>query len=373
MHLLDVTMLYAPTSGGVVRYLRAKHAWLRRHTSVRHSLIVPGENDACGSNGEIFLRTLALNPRGHRWPFAAWRWVREIRACAPDLIEVADAGPEAWAALRAARSLDAPVIAFCHSDIVRMATRRLGVAAGAAVRVYAREFYRRCDLVVAPSAFMQAELGRWGVGNVVARPLGVDIDTFSPARRAPSLRRELGLPASTRLLAYAGRFSPEKNIGVLLDAFRALGGAYHLVLAGPRATFPLPANVTPLPFVHSPRALARILASVDGLVHAGDQETFGLVLLEAMACGRGVIAARAGAIPEIVTPQTGVLVPPGDARALADGIQAFYQRGPGAFGREARARVERAYGWDTTMRGLLGLYRGALTAASCPAPRYATP
>ena len=42
MHLLDVTMLYAPTSGGVVRYLRAKRAWLKRHTSIRHSLLAAG-------------------------------------------------------------------------------------------------------------------------------------------------------------------------------------------------------------------------------------------------------------------------------------------------------------------------------------------
>jgi alpha-1,6-mannosyltransferase len=373
MHLLDVTMLYAPTSGGVVRYLRAKHAWLRRHTSVRHSLIVPGENDACGSNGEIFVRTLAFNPRGHRWPLAAWRWVREIRACAPDLIEVGDAGPEAWAALRAARLLDVPVVAFCHSDIVRMATRRLGAAAGATVRAYAREFYRRCDLVVAPSAFMQAELGRWGVGNVVARPLGVDVDTFSPARRAPSLRRELGLAASTRLLAYAGRFSPEKNVGVLLEAFRALGRGYHLVLAGPRVDLPLPPNVTALPFLHSSLELARILASVDGLVHAGDQETFGLVVLEAMACGRGVVAAGAGAFPEIVTPETGVLVRPRDAAALAEGVRAFYGRGPAQLGRAARARTEREYDWSSAMHGLLGLYRRALAAAATRTPRYATP
>src|SRR5690348_9021913 len=77
MHLLDVTMLYAPQSGGVVRYLRAKHAWLRRHTSVRHSLLVPGAADARGSSGEIFLRTRSLG-HAHRWPLAVHRWSRTI-------------------------------------------------------------------------------------------------------------------------------------------------------------------------------------------------------------------------------------------------------------------------------------------------------
>ena len=373
MHLLDVTMLYAPTSGGVVRYLRAKHAWLRRHTSIRHTLLVPGDRNARSASGETYVRTWALRPYGHRWPLAAWRWSREIRALAPDLIEVGDAGPEAWAALHAARSLEVPLIAFCHSDIVRMATRRLGGAAGAVVQAYAREFYRRCDLVVAPSAFMRARLAEWGVERVVSRPLGVDVETFSPTRRCAVLRRELGLPAKTRVLAYAGRFSREKNVAILLDAFRELGQDYHLVMAGPGAGFAMPSNVTLLPFLHSSLELARILASVDGFVHAGDQETFGLVLLEAMACGRGVVAARAGAIPEIVTPQTGVLVTPGDAGAMADGVRSLYERGPERIGRKARSRVEREYTWDGAMRGLLGLYRGALASASARVPRYATP
>lgn len=372
MHLLDVTMLYAPTSGGVVRYLRAKRTWLRRHTSIRHSLLVPGATDADGPSGERYLRTLSLRPHGHRWPLATRRWAREIRACRPDLIEVGDAGPEAWAALAAARSLDVPLIAFCHSDIVRMAARRLGPVTGATVRVYAREFYRRCDLVIAPSAFMRTRLAQWGIERVVARPLGVDVDTFSPQRRSPALRRELGLPARTRLLAYAGRFSREKNLPVLLDAFRALGAGYHLVLAGPSVSLPLPANVTLLPFLHSSLELARILGSADGLVHAGDQETFGLVLIEAMACGRGVIAANAGAIPEIVTPDTGVLVTPGDAHAMAAGIRAFYDRDPELLGQMARRRAEREYSWGTTMRGLLGLYRGALASGSVRTAGYAT-
>jgi alpha-1,6-mannosyltransferase len=372
MHLLDVTMLYAPTSGGVVRYLRAKHTWLRRHTSIRHSLLVPGAANAHGANGEIFLRTLALRPHGHRWPLATRRWSARIRRCEPDLIEVGDAGPEAWAALSAARALDVPLIAFCHSDIAKMAARRLGALPGAAVRLYGREFYRRCDLVVTPSAFMRAQLNEWGVERVVARPLGVDTETFSPVRRVPGLRRELGLPARVRLLAYAGRFSPEKNIGVLLDAFRALGPQYHLILAGPPADFPLPSNVTLLPFLHSSLELARILASADGLVHAGDQETFGLVVLEAMACGRGVVAADAGALPEIVSPLTGVLVAPGDGAAMAEGVRAFYERDPDALGRAARHRAVSDYSWGSAMRGLLGLYRGALASASASTPRYAT-
>jgi alpha-1,6-mannosyltransferase len=81
------------------------------------------------------------------------------------------------------------------------------------------------------------------------------------------------------------------------------------------------------------------------------------VLLEAMACGRGVVAAAAGAAPELVTLETGMLAPACDAGSLASTIHAFYQRDLDAMGRRARAHVERSYSWDAVMRGLLELYR----------------
>jgi glycosyltransferase involved in cell wall biosynthesis len=91
-----------------------------------------------------------------------------------------------------------------------------------------------------------------------------------------------------------------------------------------------------------------------------------------MACGRGGVAADAGALPELVSPDSGVLVPPRDAVALAEGIVEFYRRDPAAQGAAARARAEGEYGWDVAMRGLLGLYRAALASSACGTPRHAT-
>ena len=120
VHLLDTTMLYAPTSGGVARYLREKRAWLARHTSMRHTLIVPALQDGVGPHGEITIRTRPLVRSPYRWPYAASRWLREIRACQPDLIEAGDPGPLGWMALHAARTLDVPLISFCHAEVVRI-------------------------------------------------------------------------------------------------------------------------------------------------------------------------------------------------------------------------------------------------------------
>jgi alpha-1,6-mannosyltransferase len=371
VHILDATMLYAPGSGGVARYLREKRAWLARNTTIRHTLVVPAARDGVGPYGEILVRTRALTRSAYRWPWHASRWVREMRARAPDLIEAGDPGPLGWMALSAARQLGVPLLAFCHSDVVRLVAHRLSPPVAAIVRRYAATFYRRCDVVVVPSEYMKARLTEWGVEQVVVRPLGVDVATFTPAAREPDLRRQLALPRDSRVLVYAGRFAPEKHIGVLLEAFRRLGGRYHLVLAGAGAELRRQANVTHVPYVESARDLAHLLASADGLVHAGDQEAFGLIVLEAMACGRGVIAPAAGALPELIGTDAGVLVAPRDAGALAEGIRAFYATGCEALGARARRRVEQSFTWNIAMRGMLGVYRAALARTPVALPTYA--
>jgi alpha-1,6-mannosyltransferase len=372
MHLLDATMLYAPASGGVARYLQEKREWLRRHTAIRHTLLVPGPRSGAGDRGETYLRTWMVLAGGYRWPMRVPSWTRAICAKRPDLIEIGDPGPVGWAALRAARMLDVPLIAFCHSDVVRIAAERLHRSAATAVQHYVRMLYRRCDLVIVPSLYMRDRLQRWGIARTAVRPLGVDLHTFSPHSRDPAWRRELGIARNARVLVYAGRIAPEKNLDVMLRAFRKLGPRHHLVLVGAGASVPAQSNVTILPFVESSAALARTLASADGLVHCGDQETFGLVYVEAMACGRGVIAARAGAAPEIVVPGSGVLVAPRSVEALIEGVESFYAQGPSVLGARARAHVEAAYGWDAMMRGLLGMYNDARRFAASGRPRYAT-
>jgi alpha-1,6-mannosyltransferase len=370
MHVLDTTMLYGPMGGGVARYLKEKRSWLARNSPCRHSLLVPGAFNGIGEDGEHFIATWAPNEASRRWPMRTSPWLHAIRRYAPDIIEAEDPGLVGWVALHAARELGVPLVAFCHSDVAGHVARRFGAAAGRVTRGYLQAFYRRCDVVLTPSEFMRRRLFDWHVENVVVRPLGVDLKTFNPRARTMTLRRELGLAGNARLLVYAGRFAREKNLSVLTGAFRKLGRPYYLLMLGAGESLPPQANVIVRPYERSSRELARVLASADGLVHAGDQETFGLVLLEAMACGRGVIAPAAGAAPELVTLETGMLAPARDAGALASTIEAFYQRDLDAMGRRARTHVERSYGWDSVMRGLLELYRAVQRWEVRGAARY---
>jgi alpha-1,6-mannosyltransferase len=211
-------------------------------------------------------------------------------------------------------------------------------------------------MVLTPSRLMRDYLNGLGVQRTALQPLGVDAEIFAPQRRVRNLRRDLGLPANTRLLVYAGRFSGEKNIHVLHGAMQRLGSPYHLLLIGGGRRERPAANVSVLPYRRDSVELAEWLASADALVHAGSNETFGLVILEAMACGLPVVGTRAGAVPEFVDEQVGMLAAPGEASSMAEAIAGLYERDLGALGRAARARVLTRYTWTHALQQLLATY-----------------
>lgn len=371
MHLVDTSMFFAPEGGGVSRYLAVKHAWLARHTRWRHTIVAPGPQTG-GSDGVCIYYAPLRVCHGYRFPLTRAGWKRRILALRPDVIEAGDPYMLPWASVDAAQTAGIPAIGFYHSDVVGTAALRFGRAGHAIAARYARALYRRFDLVIAPSRYAVGRLRELGLDHVACQPLGVDVQTFHPARRQPGLRERLGLPPETRLLVFAGRFAREKNIEVLFEAVRCLGAPYHLLLIGSGGAPAAPANVTVLPYERDPLALAAILASCDAFVHAGDRETFGLVVLEAMACALPVIAVGGGAITELVEPQ-GLVVGQRSGRALAEGVEVVFAAGPALLGRAARTWVEAHYTWDTVLRGLVAVYsrlHGAEAAGRAQA--YAT-
>ncbi len=362
MHLVDITMFYATEGGGVSTYLNAKARWLAQRSRVSHSIVSPNVHSGGAAPALVGIPAIPFpGIHGYRMPTSVGATANILRALQPDLIEAGDAGHGAWAALRVKRELGTPVVAFYHSDLPRLMFNRFGDLAMRAARSYLARLYRRFDMVMAPSKLMVQQLNEMGIDGAVHQPLGIDADIFRPQRRIDTLRQHLHLPSDARLLVYAGRFTAEKKLAVLIDAVRKLGRPYHLVLVGGGETLPHYPQITYIPFKRDQRALARLLASCDVMVHPGDCETFGLIVLEAMACGLPVVATGGG-VAELVDEKTGLVVRPDSAACLAEGIEAIFCRDLAALGVNARRKAQEHYDWSLIMPQLLNRYGGLLAS-----------
>lgn len=360
MHIADMTMFYAPASGGVRTYLDAKHRRLGQQPGVRHSLLIPGPK--LSHKDGIYRVPAPPLPfgNGYRFPLRLAPWRKVLHDLQPDLIEVGDPYLTAWAALDARRQLDVPVIGFYHSDLPLLVSNRVGSWLNTNVEAYVSRLYSNFDRVLAPSHIMADKLISLGVKNVHVQPLGVDLITFNPGLRDPELKRELGLSPHTRLLIFAGRGSKEKNLPVLLDCMKHLGPDFHLLLVGSHMPAQVPDNVSVINHFCPSTQIARLLASADALLHAGDQETFGLVILEAMASGIPVVAVSAGAFTELVPSECGLLCDPNDSRSMAQAVRELFSHDPDSKGLSARHYVQRCYSWESVVSGLMQHYRAVL-------------
>jgi len=362
LHLVDTTLFYSPTSGGVRRYLNAKHAWLAAHARWEHTIVVPGRRNRFERGGLCTLSGFTVpGTFNYRLPLNLRRWKRVLERLEPALIEAGDAFHPGWCAAAVGRRRGIPLVGFYHSNVPQIIGRRIR-SIERPVRRYLRSLYERFDVVLAPSRVMCEYLAGLGVHHTLHQPLGVDAEVFHPRRGTLDLRARLKLSRGTRLLAYAGRFAQEKNLPVLFQAFAQLGPRYHLLLIGGHRRSRPQHNVTMVPYRRDSVELASWIASTDALVHAGTRETFGLVVLEAMACARPVIAARAGAFPELIDESVGMLAEPDSAAAMAAAIAALYERDLARLGAAARARVLRQFTWDRTFRQQIDVYAALLGA-----------
>ncbi len=361
--LLDTTMLYAPRSGGVKRYLLSKKALIEANRpGVSHSLIVPGARHRARADGIVQLRATRLPfGDGYRWPSSVKRWSAWVAAMKPSIIEAGDPYTPGQGALEAGQRVGCPVVGFCHSDPAGLAALHFGEWAKKPVEKRWARLFSQFDRVVSPSRFIARRLEEAGVDNIVIRPLGVEVDTFRPDRRDRSwLLKELGLGPDARLLCFAGRPAKEKNVDVLIEAVQKLGAPYYLVLVGAGSGMPAEDRVISLPYEKDPRAVAKIIASCDAFVHANDKEPFGLIVLEAMACGRPVVGVNAGGVAETVDSTVGQLAASAEADDYAQAIEALFARDIEAIGRAAREKAVSRFAWNRVFEDLCMVY-GELT------------
>lgn len=237
-----------------------------------------------------------------------------------------------------------PVLQMFHT-LARLKNRVARSAGDLEPEVRIREETRviaHVDRVVAANVVERADLARFygaAPSRIAVIPCGVDTELFLPADREAA-RAALGLDAGP-LLLYVGRLAPIKGLDTLLDALakvRASGRPARLLVVGGDADEPadgheahLRERITRLGLDDAVRFIAAqpqhvlpsYYAAADLTLLPSHYESFGMVALEAMACGSPVIASRVGGLTTTVRDRvTGFLVPEGDVAALAERIDA---------------------------------------------------
>ena len=370
-HLLDTTMMYAPRSGGVKRYLQQKRAWLtKRRPDITHTMVVPGASTGLESQGVVNVAAARLPfGDGYRMPASTTKWETVLRMLEPEIIEAGDMFVPGHAALDAGEVLGVPVVGFCHTDAAALAALHFGDWAEAPAMKHWAAIFTRFDRVVAPSRHIANRLAEAGVEKVSVQMLGVDTDLFHPDRAdGMKLKRRLGLPADAKLLVFAGRPAREKNIESLICAVERLGAPYHLLLVGAGKDAHYSPRVIPMGYERDPLKLAALIASCDALVHANENEPFGLVVLEALAAGVPVVGPSRGGISELIDDRVGQQAASVDPAGMAEAIEALFAREQTPIKVAARRRAEQRHSWDTTFEGLTRIYGELVVSRTSAAP-----
>lgn len=247
------------------------------------------------------------------------RWLQQR----PDAIYVATEGPLGWSAMRAAGQLGIPLSSGFHTRFDHYAGHYGVRLLTPLVRAYLRRFHRRAMATLVPTSTLAQELHAMGIANACLLRRAVDTKLFHPDRRDAALRASWGIDALTPVVLYVGRIAPEKNLQLAVQAFRAIQqqapqARYVWVGEGP-ARAALQAANPDFIFAGAQRgeALARHYASADLFPFPSLSETFGNVVIEAMAAGLPVVAfAQGAALEHLADGINGYAIEPGDAAAF---------------------------------------------------------
>jgi len=278
-----------------------------------------------------------------------WRLRRMWRKARPDALYITTQGPLGHAALTTARTVGIPTLTGFHTQFHHYSSYYgLGLLKDGIVGTL-RRFHNRSDGTLVPTTELREELESLGFRKVHVLSRGVSTELFDPRKRSEELRRSWGCSSASEVVLYVGRLAAEKNLELALHAFQGISSRnaktrFVLVGDGPERERLL--RTSPeliLPGAKVGEDLAEYYASGDLFLFPSLTETFGNVVLEAMASGLPVIAfdyAAAGAL--IRSRENGIKAVVGDSDAFIESAVAAMGDDArlDAMGKGARATAE---------------------------------
>jgi len=343
MNILFVSDVYLPTVSGVAS---STDSIVRFMASQGHSVTLvcpkplgeyaapplqgleivytPGVSDALFVN-----KSMTLFPLG----FSVLR--RVFRSKKFDIVHIQEPGSLGVTALILAKIFRLPVVGAQHfswTQVEKVAPVYIRWISVPFMKLYVRIIYAMYDAIMVPTRTAADDLSK-----LIGRPEsihpvsnGVDTDMFVPRNGpASSLRTAYRLPKQIPVFLYIGRLDADKNIETILRGVKQAVTPMHLVIAGvgkqkerlhALAKSLMLTNITWLDEVKK-QTIIDLYQLADAFVIMSPVETQSIVALQALACGLPLIAARAGALPELVNGKNGVLVDTHDEQKLASVLE----------------------------------------------------
>ena len=343
MRIALVTDAWTPQVNGVVRTLQSVTGELlkRGHTV---AIVSPDQFRSlpCPTYPEIRLALAGKRQVGRR-----------LAEIAPDAVHIATEGPLGWAARRWCLDEGRAFTTAYHTQFPDYVARRTGLPAGLFWH-YIRRFHAPSSGIMVATATIRQQLRDHGLTQLREWSRGVNLADFGPHLVPPDLFFTLPRP----IQLYVGRVAPEKNIEAFLANTHL--GSKVVVGDGP-ALAKLQARYPDVHFLgrQTGKRLAACYAGADVFVFPSRTDTFGLVMIEALACGTPVAAYPVAGPLDVLSASTGVM-----AERLEDAIS-------GALSLRRQDCLEHAarYTWTASTDQFLA----ALEPEPAAAPVYAPP
>jgi glycosyltransferase involved in cell wall biosynthesis len=378
MRVSLVTETYFPQVNGVSRTLGELVRYLTERGD-QVQLIHPNYGESVDREHVHLVRSVNLPFYRELYlplpPFGAvYRAIDEFR---PDLVHIATEATLGMGVLRHALRRKIPTVSSFHTNFDQYSRHYRVGWAKATIWRYLRWFHNRTRETYVPSRTTIKELEALGFERLVLWPRGVHGEHFRPDRPGRNeVRRSLGWGPDNLVISYVSRIAPEKNVSYLADALTIVAARrpeLRILLVGDGPTRgeleKRMGSIARFAGYRVGEDLADNYAAGDLFAFASLTETFGNVVLEAMASGMPVVAVRAGGVGDTVRDgKTGLLVEPDDPPPrFAERLLSLVEDGPR---REAMAKAARAYAlsqsWDAIMEELRQRYQSAIETSSEP-------
>jgi glycosyltransferase involved in cell wall biosynthesis len=224
------------------------------------------------------------------------------------------------------------------------------------VRKLAIIFYNKCNLIIIPYRELEDSLKQYGVNSEIkVGSLGIDIDQFSISKNKKTSKKKLKLPLNKTIIGYVGRISKEKNIDILLEAFKKVESKDIFLLIVGDGNPELVKKIKEIRNCHVTGFVNNVqdyLKAMDVFVMPSLTETTSLATLEAMSCGLPVIATKVGFIKNyLVKDHNGIFFPRNSSTMLALKIEQLIKDPElmKTLGHNARKMVAYSFSWDRSV------------------------